>query len=327
MLTDAAPFTGSVGFDARYRERCWVPNAPRIPVQLSGRPFILAEARAAGVSPDSLRSKAWRRLGSGLYCSARAVPDPWQVLHAWMRRLGSNIVFAGATSAWMHGLDFQPTDPVEVIVPGDSTLRSRAGVTARRCGLTTDDRAVVKNLPTTSLTRTLLDFCITRTPVEALVAIDMSIQRRLIETIRLTQFAESLGGRNGAGRLRFLSAFGEPAESPMETRLRWLLLTSGLPRPLVQIELRDPRDRFLARADLLYEAARLVIEFDGANHRDRLTSDDRRQNLLVTAGYRVLRFTTADIKNRADDVIAQVRFALGVTPPSHLAPNRAIRAR
>jgi len=27
-----------------------------------------------------------------------------------------------------------------------------------------------------------------------------------------------------------------------------------------------------------------VIEFDGGNHRDRLVSDDRRQNSLVSAG-------------------------------------------
>jgi very-short-patch-repair endonuclease len=50
-----------------------------------------------------------------------------------------------------------------------------------------------------------------------------------------------------------------------------------------------------------------VIEFDGGNHRDRLVSDDRRQNSLVSAGYRILRFTTADLYGRPDAVVAQVR--------------------
>jgi len=54
----------------------------------------------------------------------------------------------------------------------------------------------------------------------------------------------------------------------------------------------------------------LVIEFDGGNHRDRLVSDDRRQNSLVSAGYRVLRFTVADVYGRPEAIVGQVRAGL-----------------
>ena len=93
----------------------------------------------------------------------------------------------------------------------------------------------------------------------------------------------------------------------METRLRWHILQAGLPRPQVQTELRDPDGRFVGRADLHYPAGKLVIEYDGGYHRDRLVEDNRRQNGLINAGYRVLRFTAAD---RPDVVAAQVREAL-----------------
>ena len=53
-----------------------------------------------------------------------------------------------------------------------------------------------------------------------------------------------------------------------------------------------------------------MIEFDGGNHRERLVGDDRRQNLLIGAGFRVLRFTSADIYQRRDVIEAQVRAAL-----------------
>lgn len=96
----------------------------------------------------------------------------------------------------------------------------------------------------------------------------------------------------------------------METRLRWLLVQAGLPRPEVQRELRDADGRFLGRADLYYSNARLVIEYDGANHRDRLVEDNRRQNILLNAGFRVLRFTAADIHQRAEVVTALVRQSL-----------------
>jgi very-short-patch-repair endonuclease len=100
----------------------------------------------------------------------------------------------------------------------------------------------------------------------------------------------------------------------METRLRWLLVTQGLPSPSAQVDLFDGAHQFVGRADLYYPSARLVIEFDGGNHRDRLVSDDRRQNALITAGYRVLRYTSADVYGRPDGIVGEVRTAL--------APNR-----
>jgi len=96
----------------------------------------------------------------------------------------------------------------------------------------------------------------------------------------------------------------------METRLRWLLLSAGLPRPEVQVGLYDDEGDFLGRADLFYRQARVVIEYDGGNHRERLVSDDRRQNLLIRAGYRILRFTAADVHGRPDVVVAQVRGSI-----------------
>ena len=93
----------------------------------------------------------------------------------------------------------------------------------------------------------------------------------------------------------------------METRLRWLLIQSGLPRPQVQAKLHDTNGRFVGRADLYYPQARLVIEYHGANHRDRLVEDNKRQNLLVGAGYRLLRFTSAD---RPELIAGQVRKQL-----------------
>jgi very-short-patch-repair endonuclease len=111
-------------------------------------------------------------------------------------------------------------------------------------------------------------------------------------------------------RLRSLAEHAAPAESPMETRLRWLLIQAGLPRPDVQADLRDADGRFVGRADLYYRSVRLVIEYDGAHHRDRLVEDNRRQNAMINAGFHILRFTAADIHQRPEVVAAQVRRAL-----------------
>jgi len=148
--------------------------------------------------------------------------------------------------------------------------------------------------------------------VEALVGLDMAIHMRLTNSEKVHFYAEQVGGRQGARRLRALAEIAAAAESPMETRLRWLLLRASLPTPEVQQDLHDASGRFVGRADLYYRTARLVIEFDGGNHRERLVSDDRRQNLLINAGFRLLRFTTADVHQRPETVAAQVMAALGM---------------
>jgi very-short-patch-repair endonuclease len=103
----------------------------------------------------------------------------------------------------------------------------------------------------------------------------------------------------------------EPAtESVMETRLRLLLVQAGLPRPRVQVSLRDDRGLFVARPDLYYPGVRLAIEYDGATHRTSLAADNRRQNRLIDAGYRVLRFTAGDVLGMPSAVISVVRRSL-----------------
>lgn len=96
----------------------------------------------------------------------------------------------------------------------------------------------------------------------------------------------------------------------METRLRLLLVLSGVPRPQSQVPLYDGAGRFLGRPDLYYPAERLGLEYDGGTHRERLVQDDRRQNRLLNAGYRLLRFTATDLLDTPEVVVGLVRAAL-----------------
>jgi very-short-patch-repair endonuclease len=67
---------------------------------------------------------------------------------------------------------------------------------------------------------------------------------------------------------------------------------------------------FLGRPDFYYPLHRLALEYDGSYHRENLTRDNRRQNRLVEAGYRLLRFTAADVLSAPDSVGDLVRRAL-----------------
>jgi len=207
----------------------------------------------------------------------------------------TDAVFAGFTAAWLHRLDVDPCHPIEIVVSPGSGVRSRSGLIVRRSRL--GEVVSVRGLRATSVQRTFHDLRRQLPPVEFLVLADAALRLHL-------------------GLFDHLAA---PAESPMETRLRWLLLQAGLPRPQVQTALHDSAGRFVGRADLYYPEARLVIEYDGVNHRERLVEDNRRQNLLMNAGFRLLRFTAADLHQRPEIIKALVGQALRVSGTGSLA--------
>ena len=140
---------------------------------------------------------------------------------------------------------------------------------------------------------------------------DMALHARLVELAELGRLALTRTRSRGIRQFRRVLDVVEAAtESPMETRLRMLLVLNGVPKPEVQVALHDDNGRFLGRADLYYPDHRLVLEYDGGTHRISLVEDNRRQNLLTNAGFRILRFTFADVSGNPDVVVRQVRAAL-----------------
>src|SRR5713101_9739613 len=122
---------------------------PFIPPQLTKRPFSLEEARKAGVTLSGLKGRAWRRLGAELYCWSGLREDPLLVLTAWRRVLPPESIFAGATAAWLLGLDMSPIDPIEIVVPVGSGVRSRAGLNVRHCEISMGEIVSVSGLRAT----------------------------------------------------------------------------------------------------------------------------------------------------------------------------------
>jgi len=143
------------------------------------------------------------------------------------------------------------------------------------------------------------------------IALDMALHKRIVDLTDLRAFCEAHRGAKRIAKLRRAIEMTDPAtESPMETRLRMLLVMTRLPRPRAQVSIYDHEGGFLGRPDLYYPDYKLGLEYDGGTHRDNLVADNRRQNRLLNGGIRLLRFTAADIFRTPDSVIAQVRSAL-----------------
>jgi very-short-patch-repair endonuclease len=283
-----------------------MPPRPIVPPELTRGPFTLREAQQAGLSRTQLQGASWRRVGRGLYAWSGLADDPALALAAVRRRLPF-AVFSGRTAAWLHGLDLPPCDPVEATVPSRCGVSARVGLSVRRAALQDCEVVVRREMPATSTVRTVIDLGSRSPLVEAVVAVDMALHRRLVSLAELRDYIEAHARRSGIAQARRAIELAEPAtESAMETRLRLLLVLAGLPRPEAQVRLHDERGHFLGRTDLYYQGQRLCLEYDEATHRDSLVEDNRRQNRLQDAGFRLLRFTAVDIHRRPDAVVALV---------------------
>ena len=222
-----------------------------------------------------------------------------------------NAVVSGRTAAWLHGIEL-PWKPIELTVP-DGHCSGRAGVLLRRAALPKADIVTSHGFRATTPLRTVTDLGRKLKGAEGVIAIDMGLRQQLVSLDELESFLRRNHGAKGIARLRTAVRLADPkAESPMETKLRLLICRAGLPRPECQVELFDAAGRFLARTDLYYRDQRLAIEYDGGTHRESLVYDNRRQNRLLEAGYRLLRFTSEDFRN-ADGIVAQVATAIRVS--------------
>ena len=283
-------------------------RVPFVPIALKRDPFTLEDARGAGLERWHLEGASWRRIGPATYVWAGLPETSPLKLEAVRPRLPAAAAFSGMTAAWLHGLDVEPCDPIEVTIPIEVGVSRLVGITIRRASLGRGDVTTVRGIRATSILRTLGDVCGRLSLIEAVVFADIALHARLVSLDQLRSWAHSHAGRAGIQNLRRAIGLVEPAaESPMESRLRMLLILGGLPRPKAQVSIHDRTGQFVGRPDLYYESCRLGIEYDGTGHRASLVEDNRRQNRLLGAGVRLLRFTAPDVLSNPDWVVGQVR--------------------
>ena len=167
----------------------------------------------------------------------------------------------------------------------------------------------------TTPTRTIIDLAGVVPGEDLEAALDCALRRGSTSLMRLDGELARSSGRGQRGRsaltrlLRERSADYSPTHSVLETRFRQLLKRNGLPLPAQQHTIRRQRGGF-ARVDFIYPEHRLVIELDGfAWHGSRQSwqQDLQRQNDLVAAGFKVLRYTWRDISTEGAAIVETLR--------------------
>jgi hypothetical protein len=273
-------------------------------------------ARAAGITDRQLQHPGVERLSRDTYLPRVLAGDLRQRLAAVLLTAPAGAVLSHATAAALWGIQI-PLQPagdrrVDLIVPKASRAESRSDRRVHRVPVADDEVTRRGAFVLTVMERTWRDLAAVLQPPALLSVTDQLLGRGCSVSDLQAQLTRRPSGR-GSARARAVLPVADPrAESPMESVLRWLLHVGGVPAPELQFVVRSTGGEFLGRADLAWPDRKVLVEFDGDVHRERdvFVNDVRRQNALVAAGWTVLRFTSADVLGRPDEVVAAILRAL-----------------
>jgi very-short-patch-repair endonuclease len=219
---------------------------------------------------------------------------------AVLLQIGGGAALRGRSAAVAWGLDMlvEP-DKLEVQVSPRRRRPVARDITVRR---TAEPVQLVGGLTVTTLLGTLRSCAADLPLVEAVAIVDSALRRGLVKVPSLPR----------AGRLARTVALADPGSgSVLESAMRVLLAEHGW-HPQSQYVIRDG-GRFVARVDFCFPAARLIVETDGRrwhDPQDARSFDRRRANACASLGWRVLRFTWAEVLHDPAYVVALVRAAL-----------------
>lgn len=151
---------------------------------------------------------------------------------------------------------------------------------------------------------------------ELVVAADALLRRHdpVLTVDALEAEVADRDGSRGVSRLRRALELAEPrADSVAETIVRLDARDAGLPPFEVNGEIRDARGRFLAYGDLVHAPTKVLLEYDGQQHRldDRQYARDvERLDALAAAAWRVIRVNRSHRGPDRRRILDRVRFAL-----------------
>lgn len=275
------------------------------------RPVSPDPRGVTGPTPGQARGPGWRQTTHGFHVPvdvSDAVPEQ-RVLEQSMR-LGSEGAVTGwagcrlAGAAYFDGLgrDNATRQPVPLLVPPTSRLRSLAGSTVGREPFERDELRRVAGIPTASPVRALFDEMRRVPDRDAVIAMDMMAAAVQVSIAEMRAYLSPRTGWRRASRVAWALRYAsERSLSPGEVDLRLVWeIDADLPRPLVNQPVFTPSGKLICIADIFDPEAGVVGEYDGATHlrMGRRTRDIDREELCRRAELEYFKVTSVDMHDR-----------------------------
>ena len=280
------------------------------PAPLPPSPFTREQAAAAGVTDWALRGSRCVRVLTNVYVDAALALTPALRARAALLAAPPGSVVARHDAARLWGGVVPDSPDLHLLVPAGSRVRAD-GISARSAA----DVVVAHRdgIPVTSVVQTFLDLAGDLGLVDLVVLGDSFVRRNVVTCAELAEAARTGRGRGVRLARRAAGLVRAGVDSPMESRLRMLIVLAGLPEPEVNHILREDDGAWRLRFDLAYPELKIAIEYDGRQHAGSTTQwvrDVGRREELDTLGWRLVVVLSGDVYTHPSRTIERILAVL-----------------
>lgn len=278
-----------------------------------GSPFLGTDAVADGLLTERQLRLDFTRLHRDVYIAKGIGLDATIRAEAAVLWAGEDGILAGFSAAAVHGTKWiDPGTRAELFRTG--SRRGASGLVIHGDALEPDEICIAGDWLASTPARTGYDLGRRLKFVRAVETLDALCNATRITPRDIGVVAARHPGTRGIVQLReVLTLVDGGAESPPETRTRLAIVDGRLPRPRTQVKVRDADGRIVARCDMGWRRWRVVVEYDGDHHwldEDQRTRDIERYELLADLGWRVVRVSSQQLRERPHTIPARARAAL-----------------
>jgi very-short-patch-repair endonuclease/predicted transcriptional regulator of viral defense system len=292
-------------------------HADRTIAELAARQWGVASRRQlldAGLSATVVRGRVRSghllRLHRGVYAvgHARLRREGWWL--AAVLAVGPAAVLSHRDAAGLH--DLRPANHTRTDVTTTRQPRAIDGIAVHRTTvLDADDITTISGVPVTTVARTLLDLAGIVPHDHLTNAIKEAERQRTFDLRAIEAVMARMRGRTGRGHSALRQAIEEYAnlglsatDSLLEDAFHRLVRDNGLPSPAINAYVEG------FKIDAVWRSHRVAVELDGwAHHHSRraFERDRERDATLTENGWRVVRFTYRQLRERPDRVVHVLR--------------------
>jgi very-short-patch-repair endonuclease len=262
-------------------------------------PFTTREFRAAGHDVARLRTREFLQVFRDVHVLAGVPLTTLLRARAALKVAGPRAHVSHGTAAEIYDLAPPEHPGVDVSTPEGVTRTRTDGI---RAHLANPGAVVVTRhgLAISSPIQAFLDLA--GLPgmrlVDLAIVGDRLVAKKLATCEELIAAADAWRGRGARLARRVARLVRKDVDSPMETRLRLLIVLAGLPEPKVNHILRHANGEWNVRLDLSYPDQKVLVEYDGRQHANdppQWLRDIDRRELLERLEWRTVTVTAEGI--------------------------------
>ena len=272
-----------------------------------------ARARAIGLPLTELLGPSFDRLFYDTYVAAPDTSSLKIRAATVMKRLPAASHVSHHTAVRLWGGVAPDSPDIHVSMASREARCRRRGVAAhlaRETARTVSHRGLAVSTPAQSF----LDLAsVGVSLIDLVIAGDSLVKATVLDPGELVEAAKVWLGRNAKRARQAAALVRAGVDSPMETRLRLLIVFAGLPEPEVNVVLRDSAGNWQWRFDLCYQSWKVIVEYDGRQHAfddSQWAHDLDRREVLERLGWRLIVIQSNGIYERPLRTLHRIRAAL-----------------